>query len=116
MKLDSRKKRGSTTEMAAGAAARRSQPAEEEIVGAECREQSRPLAEGEVFSLDIPFNRTADKPFAHLLATAKSVTRTPHEAHFLSDIQRKTANACSRSAIKSPVSSNPMLNRIRRSP
>lgn len=37
-------------------AARRSRPAGEEIVGAECREQSRPLAEGEVFSLDIPFN------------------------------------------------------------
>jgi hypothetical protein len=43
-------------------AARRSKPAWEEIVGAECREQFRPLADAEVFSLDIPFNRTADHP------------------------------------------------------
>jgi len=41
-------------------AARRLEPAGEEIVGAECREQSRSLADVEVFSLDIPFNRTAD--------------------------------------------------------
>src|SRR5690348_3634432 len=39
--------------------ARRSKPACEEIVGAECREQSRPLADAGVFSLDIPFNTTA---------------------------------------------------------
>ena len=38
-------------------AARRLEPAGEEIVGAECREQSRSLADVEVFSLDIPFNR-----------------------------------------------------------
>jgi hypothetical protein len=37
-------------------AARRLEPAGEEIVGAECREQSRSLADVEVFSLDIPFN------------------------------------------------------------
>jgi len=42
---------------ALGRAARRLNPAWEEIVGAECREQFRPLAEVEVFSLDIPFNR-----------------------------------------------------------
>jgi len=42
-------------------AARRLEPAGEEIVGAECREQSRSLADVEVFSLDIPFNRTADQ-------------------------------------------------------
>jgi hypothetical protein len=29
---------------------------------AECREQARPLAKVEVFSLDIPFYRTADQP------------------------------------------------------
>jgi hypothetical protein len=43
-------------------AARRLDPAGEGIVGAECREQSRSLADAEVFSLDIPFNRTADHP------------------------------------------------------
>jgi len=43
-------------------AARRLEPAEEEIVGAECREQSQSLADVEAFSLDIPFNRTADYP------------------------------------------------------
>ena len=45
-------------------AARRLEPAGEEIVGAECREQSRSLADVEVFSLDIPFNRTADQSSA----------------------------------------------------
>jgi len=43
-------------------ATRRSKPAREEIGGAECREQFRPPAKGEVFSLDIPFYRTADQP------------------------------------------------------
>ena len=42
-------------------AARRLDPAGEGIVGAERREQSRSLADAEVFSLDIPFNRTADQ-------------------------------------------------------
>ena len=42
-------------------ATRRSKPAREEIGGAECREQFPP-AKGEVFSLDIPFYRTADQP------------------------------------------------------
>src|SRR6516165_918793 len=41
-------------------AARRLQPSGDEIVGAECREQFLSLAYAEVFSLDIPFNRTAD--------------------------------------------------------
>src|SRR2546426_6782021 len=39
-------------------ATRRSKPAREEMGGAECREQFRPPAKGEVFSLDIPFYRT----------------------------------------------------------
>lgn len=45
-------------------AARQSERVRVEIVGAECRKQARPLAEVGVFSLDIPFNRTADQPTA----------------------------------------------------
>jgi hypothetical protein len=45
---------------ALSSAARRLKPAWEEIAGAECREQFRPLADVEVFSLDIPLYRTAD--------------------------------------------------------
>jgi hypothetical protein len=45
---------------ALSSAARRLKPAWEEIARAEWREQFRPLADVEVFSLDIPFYRTAD--------------------------------------------------------
>jgi hypothetical protein len=41
-------------------AARRSKPAGAEIAGAECREPFDHRAVVEVFSLDIPFYRTAD--------------------------------------------------------
>jgi len=41
-------------------AARNVRTYREEIVGAECREQFRSLTDAGVFSLDIPFNRTAD--------------------------------------------------------
>jgi hypothetical protein len=45
---------------ALNSAARRSKPAGAEIGGAECREQVCPPTDVEVFSLDIPFYRTAD--------------------------------------------------------
>jgi hypothetical protein len=41
-----------------------SQNRSEKRYRAECREQFCPPAEGEVFSLDIPFYRTADQPRA----------------------------------------------------
>ena len=47
---------------ALNSAARWLKPVGEEIAGAECREQSHPLACTVVFSLDIPFYRTADQP------------------------------------------------------
>jgi hypothetical protein len=47
---------------ALNSAARRSKPAGAEIGGAECREQVCPPTDVEVFSLDIPFYRTADQP------------------------------------------------------
>jgi len=45
---------------ALNSAARRSKPAGAEIAGAECREPLDHRAAVEVFSLDIPFYRTAD--------------------------------------------------------
>jgi len=47
---------------ALSSATRRSKPAGKEIAGAECREPFRRQGNAEVFSLDIPFYRTADQP------------------------------------------------------
>jgi hypothetical protein len=47
---------------ALNSAARRSKLPGEQIAGAECREQVDAPADVEVFSLDIPFHRTADQP------------------------------------------------------
>jgi hypothetical protein len=56
-------------------AARGLEPAGEGIVGAECREQSRSLADAEVFSLDIPFNRTADQSIFNQIPSWPSIVK-----------------------------------------
>lgn len=63
-------------------AARRLESAWDEIVGAECREQSRPLADAEVFSLDIPFNRTADQSAGAWIGSCE-VLSVPTVCHFV---------------------------------
>jgi hypothetical protein len=61
---------------ALSSAARRLEPAWEEIAGAECREQFRPLADVKVFSLDIPL----DRRIATVYSGFSSISQCPEPA------------------------------------